>query len=74
MQPLVACLNQKGYHTKTWIFCAEQLRGGNSFQKSSIQRILINPVYIEKVAHYIQSKSEQGKHEVIVSLWIRADK
>ena len=48
MQAVAEWLNQKGYRTKTWTPHSGQLRGGKAFQKSSIQRILTNPVYIEK--------------------------
>ena len=64
-------LNQNGYRTKCWVPCSGQLRGGKAFQKSSIQRILTNPVYIGKVAHQAKSKVYAGRHAPIVSknLW-----
>lgn len=66
MQAVAEWLNQNGYHTKAWIPRGGQIRGGKAFQKSSIQRILTNPVYIGKVAHYAKNKTYQGKHEPIV--------
>ena len=71
MQAVAEWLNQKGYHTKAWIPRGGQSRGGKAFQKSSIQRILTNPIYIGKVAHYAKSKTYQGKHEPIIakSMW-----
>lgn len=67
-------LNQNGYHTKCWVPHGGQLRGGKAFQKSSIQRILTNPVYIGKVAHRAKNKIYQGKHEAIVpkDVWEQA--
>lgn len=71
MQAVAEWLNQKGYHTKTWTPHSGQLRGGKAFQKSSVQRILTNPVYIGKVAHQAQNKVYAGRHEGIVpkSVW-----
>lgn len=64
-------LNQNGYHTKAWVPRGGQLRGGKAFQKSSIQRILTNPVYIGKVAHHAKGKVYAGRHEPIVpkNIW-----
>ena len=64
-------LNQNGYHTKCWVPRAGQLRGGKAFQKSSIQRILTNPVYIGKIAHHAKNKVYMGRHKSIVpkSVW-----
>ena len=71
MQAVAEWLNQKGYRTKTWTPHSAQLRGGKAFQKSSIQRILTNPVYIGKVAHQAKNKVYAGRHEGIVpkSVW-----
>lgn len=64
-------LNQNGYHTKAWVPRGGKLRGGKAFQKSSIQRILTNPVYIGKVAHHAKNKVYVGRHEPIVprNIW-----
>lgn len=64
-------LNQNGYHTKCWVPRGGQSRGGKAFQKSSIQRILTNPVYIGKVAHQAKNKVYVGRHKPIVpkSIW-----
>ena len=59
-------LNQNGYHTKCWMPRGGQLRGGKRFQKSSIQRILTNPVYIGKIAHQAKAKVYMGRHKPIV--------
>ena len=66
MQAVAEWLNQNGYYTKSWIPRGGQLRGGKAFQKSSIQRILTNPVYIGKVAHQAKNKVYAGRHESIV--------
>ena len=59
-------LNQNGYYTKCWMPRGSHLRGGKAFQKSSIQRILTNPVYIGKVAHQAKNKIYMGRHAPIV--------
>lgn len=59
-------LNQNGYHTKAWVPRGGKLRGGKSFQKSGIQRILTNPVYIGKVAHQSKNKVYAGRQAPIV--------
>ncbi len=66
MQTVAEGLNQNGYHTKSWTSRRAQLRGGKAFQKSSIQRILTNPIYIGKVAHLAQNKVYAGRHEPII--------
>ena len=67
-------LNEHGYHSKAWVPNCGKPRGGRPFQKSGIQRILTNPVYIGKVAHRAQNKTYQGKHEAIVpkDIWEQA--
>ena len=64
-------LNQNGYHTKKWVPKSGEIRGGKAFQKSSIQRILTNPVYIGKITHQSQNKVYAGRHKPIVpkSVW-----
>ncbi len=67
-------LNEQGYHSKAWVPRCGKPRGGRPFQKSGIQRILTNPVYIGKVAHHAKNKIYQGKHEGIVpmDIWEQA--
>ena len=71
IQAVAEWLNQNGYHTKAWIPRGGQSRGGKAFQKSSIQRILTNPIYIGKVAHLAKNKVYAGRHEPVVpkSVW-----
>lgn len=65
-------LNAQGICTKKWVACrSKREHGGGQFYKSNIQRILTNPLYIGKIAHYAQNKIYEGKHEGIISrdLW-----
>ena len=65
-------LNSQGICTKKWVARrSKREHGGGQFYKSNIQRILTNPLYIGKIAHYAQNKIYDGKHEGIISrdLW-----
>ena len=65
-------LNSQGICTKKWVARrSKREHGGGRFYKSNIQRILTNPLYIGKIAHYAQNKIYDGKHEGIISrdLW-----
>ena len=65
-------LNAQGIRTKKWVALrSKREHGGGQFYKSNIQRILTNPLYIGKIAHYAQNKIYDGKHEGIVArdLW-----
>ena len=65
-------LNSQGICTKKWVARrSKREHGGGQFYKSNIQRILTNPLYIGKIAHYAQNKIYDGKHEGIVArnLW-----
>ena len=72
MQAVAEWLNGQGLHTKKWIAKhSKREHGGEPFQKSGIQRILTNPVYIGKITHYAQNKIYNGVHKAIISqeLW-----
>lgn len=72
MQDVALWLNGQGFYTKKWIAKhSKRAHGGEPFQKSSIQRILTNPVYIGKITHYAQNKIYNGVHKAIISqeLW-----
>ena len=72
MQDVALWLNGQGFYTKKWISKhSKREHGGESFQKSSIQRILTNPVYIGKITHYAKNKIYNGVHKAIISqeLW-----
>ena len=61
-------LNAQGICTKKWVARrSKREHGGGQFYKSNIQRILTNPLYIGKIAHYAQNKIYDGKHEGIIS-------
>ena len=65
-------LNSQGICTKKWVARRSKCEhGGGQFYKSNIQRILTNPLYIGKIAHYAQNKVYEGKHPGIVppDLW-----
>ena len=65
-------LNEQGFCTKKWVAKrSKREHGGGQFYKSNVQRILTNPLYIGKIAHYAQNKIYDGKHEGIISrdLW-----
>ena len=72
MQSVAEWLNGQGLYTKKWIAKhSKREHGGEPFQKSGIQRILTNPVYIGKITHYAQNKIYNGVHKAIISqeLW-----
>ena len=65
-------LNSQGICTKKWVARrSKREHGGGQFHKSNVQRILTNPLYIGKIAHYAQNKVYEGKHPGIVppDLW-----
>ena len=65
-------LNAQGIRTKKWVARrSKREHGGGQFYKSNVQRILTNPLYIGKIAHYAQNKVYEGKHQGIVppGLW-----
>lgn len=72
MQAVAEWLNGQGLRTKKWIAkYSKREHGGEPFQKSGIQRILTNPVYVGKITHYAQNKIYNGVHKAIISqeLW-----
>lgn len=72
MQNVALWLNGQGLYTKKWIAKhSKREHGGEAFQKSGIQRILTNPVYIGKITHYAKNKIYNGVHKAIISqeLW-----
>ena len=72
MFAVAAYLNSQCIYTKKWVARrSKREHGGGQFYKSNIQRILTNPLYIGKIAHYAQNKIYDGKHEGIISrdLW-----
>jgi len=57
-------LNEQGYTTKKHVSKAGKTFGGVKFNKNNIHRILMNPIYIGKVAHY--DDVYDGEHEAII--------
>jgi len=58
-------LNAKGYRMKSWTTRDGTKRGNLKFQKSSVSRILNDPVYIGKVKH--KNNLYDGKQKAIIS-------
>lgn len=58
-------LNQKGLKTKSWTSQSDRFYPGKKFCKSSIRRILDNPIYAGKIKH--KDKVYEGQHEAIIS-------
>lgn len=65
-------LNEQDFYTKKWVAKrSKREHSGGRFYKSNVQRILTNPLYIGKIAHYANNKVYDGKHSGIVpqNLW-----
>ncbi len=58
-------LNARGSRMKSWTTRAGRNRGGERFQKTSVSRILNDPVYIGKVKH--KSSVYDGQQKAIIS-------
>ena len=58
-------LNEKGYRMKSWTTQAGRTRGGERFQKTSVSRILNDPVYIGKVRY--KDIIYEGQQPAIIS-------
>jgi len=53
-------LNAQGIRTKKWVARrSKREHGGGQFYKSNIQRILTNPLYIGKIAHYMTASTKE---------------
>jgi len=57
-------INSHGWTYKTWVSKKGRPMGGLSFDKSSLHRLLTNPVYIGKIRH--KEEVYNGEHEPIV--------
>ena len=64
-------LKEKRIHNKTWTTDAGKLRQGKPFNKTSLNRILKNRVYIGEAVH--RDRSFPGQHKAIIdlALWDR---
>ena len=57
-------LNKEGLRMKRWTTREELLRGGRRFNKSNLDYVLRNPVYIGKIRH--KGDIHEGEHKGIV--------
>lgn len=64
-------LRERGWTTKAWTSRKGKPMGGNEFEKSGVQKLLVNPAYIGKVSH--KGTLYPGEHEGIIDevLWTR---
>ncbi len=71
MNELLADLKAKGHKTKEWITKSGKHYAPKDFAKSSVYRILNNPIYIGKIEHKAVKKIYDGLHEPIIEqqLW-----
>ncbi|MEK6674021.1 MAG: recombinase family protein [Planctomycetota bacterium] len=67
-------LNAKGWTTKRWTTSKGSQRGGRRFEKSCLQRLLTNVVYLGKVRY--KDEVHLGEHTGIVdqAIWERAQR
>ena len=68
---LVDVLEREGYRTEVKVSAAGQMRGGVSYSRGMLYRLLTSPVYRGMIAH--KRELFTGEHEAIVSqeLWDR---
>jgi len=57
-------LNKDGLRMKRWTTREENLRGGRRFNKTNLDYVLLNPVYIGKIRH--KGDIYEGEHKGIV--------
>ena len=69
--PLIQDLKAKGHKTKSWVTKSGKFHAPNDFNKSSLYRILGNPIYTGKIKHKAIDCLYDGQHEAIVeqALW-----
>jgi site-specific DNA recombinase len=58
-------VNEKGYRTKQWVTSTGRKNGGHTFDKVTLNRVLLNPAYLGKVRHLDQLYP--GQHDAIVA-------
>jgi site-specific DNA recombinase len=64
LSKVVAEVNRRGWTTKSWTTKKGQHREGKAFSKSSLSRLLTNPIYIGCVKH--QGQTYPGEHKGII--------
>jgi site-specific DNA recombinase len=62
--PTIQALRALGWKTKRYETTTGKVRGGAEFDKSSLQKLLTNPVYLGKVTY--KGEVHDGEHEAIV--------
>jgi site-specific DNA recombinase len=67
--PVVEELSRRGWHNKRWTTRKGRLRGGQPFSKTTLHKLLTNPVYLGKVRY--KEEVHDGEHAGIVNadLW-----
>ena len=70
----LADLAERNWTTKSWTTKRGNHRKGNPFQKTSLRRLLTNPIYIGKVL--LKGELFEGEHEGIVDpeIWARTQR
>ncbi len=70
----LADMAERSWITKSWTTKRGHHRKGNPFQKTSLRRLLTNPIYIGKVL--LQGELYEGEHEGIVDpkIWERVQR
>lgn len=61
-------LNKEGFRMKKWTTRGGNVRGGRRFNKSNLDYVLRNPVYIGKIRH--KKDVHEGEHKAIVDVSI----
>lgn len=74
MTTLMRDLQKKGLKTKGWVSAKGKYYEPKDFSKSSLYRVLGNPVYIGKIQHKAKGIIYDGQHEPIIDqeTWDRA--
>jgi site-specific DNA recombinase len=74
MLPVVQELNARGWANKRWTTLSGQTLGGLAFTKTSLHKLLTNPIYAGKVTY--KDEVHPGEHPAIIQpgLWQRVQK
>jgi site-specific DNA recombinase len=59
-------LNRRGWATKRWVTKKGDRRGGRSFTKNALYKLLTNPTYIGKIKY--KNEIHSGEHQAIVPI------
>jgi site-specific DNA recombinase len=62
--PVVQALKRRGWTTKQWVTKQGDHRGGRSFTKNAVYKLLTNVTYIGKIRY--KDETHEGEHEAIV--------